>query len=733
MISRYLLSVSAALLAGTVANAATITPVTPTKSNGCYQISTAEELYGFAEIVNGKDETAKDESACGKLLKDIVVNTGVLDSEGYLNDENAANFVPWNPIDRFSGTFDGNGHVIAGLYRDVSDEADARDVGFIRNLVATPDGKTVIKNLGIVDSYFAVRSLYAGEIVGIFAANVVDSDGTDGEESYAKILNCFNQSSGNYGGRSFINDLFYWVDKHVTLTIENCYNTQGKEFFNTDKGTVIVKNSFILGSKESPEKQGIKTATEVQFANGAVASALHNGIDGSVWGQDVGTDAYPNFSGKVKNSAAARYSVTFHTFKGDPATYFDKYISGFNTALPETVEKENAVFFGWYSNSAFDGEPDTLIADTVKGNLEYWAKLKNRYKIYFHSNGGKYKDTWSADLINQVYFEDSVYTYIEGARARLPYALVSREGHIFLSWYDNEELTGAPVDSIVETDVGEKHFYASWYKMSKPELDIADNCYVISDKAELFGFAAMVRGTYGDGEGAKPGLCGKLTKDIVVNENVLKRNGTLDSSRISAFMEWYPITDFSGMFDGQGHKISGLYGSPLFGYISAGESEKPVVIRNVTVDDSYGDGSGLVGSVGDSSILSMDNCHYSGYVHSWSDIVTGGLIRRAFGYINMSNSSFEGTIYADAVTFVGGLIGESLTHLVLVQSYMKGSVELLNTMKDDYYRLYGAGSLVGHLTGHAIIANNYSITDFTGEKTMRGHAGGQQGAGRFHE
>ena len=175
MISRYLLSVSAALLAGTAAIAASITPVTPTQLNGCYQISTAEELYGFAEIVNGKDETAKDESACGKLLKDIVVNTGVLDSEGYLNDENAANFVPWNPIDRFSGTFDGNGHVIAGLYRDVSDEADARDVGFIRNLVATPDGKTVIKNLGIVDSYFAVRSLYAGEIVGIFAANVVDA------------------------------------------------------------------------------------------------------------------------------------------------------------------------------------------------------------------------------------------------------------------------------------------------------------------------------------------------------------------------------------------------------------------------------------------------------------------------------------------------------------------------------------------------------------------------------
>ena len=463
MTSRFLFSISAAFLAGTAATAATITPTMPTLSDGCYQISTAAELYGFAAIVNGTDGFTKNKSACGKLNKNIVVNRSVLDSDGELNDANVANFIPWNPLDSFSGTFDGNGLLISGLYRDVSNEADAQDVGFIRNLVGTPDGETVIKNLGIVDSYFAVRSLYADETVGIFAVRVVDSDATDGKDSHVKILNCFNQSSGNYGSGLFINVLLYGVDEHVSVAMENCYNTRDNNLFSRNDGTITVKNSFVLGSKELQEKDGVKTATKVQFANGTVAFALHEGTDGSIWGQNVGTNDYPNFSGELKNSSAARYSVTFHTFVGDTASYFDNYISGFNTALPAPVEKENAVFYGWYSNFAFDGNPDTLITDTTKGNLEYWAKIKNRYTIYFHCGSGKFNGNWSAgNLIDDVSFEDTIFTYIEGAQASLPYTGLSNEGYVFSGWYDNEELTGVPVDSIVGTDVGDKHFYASW-------------------------------------------------------------------------------------------------------------------------------------------------------------------------------------------------------------------------------------------------------------------------------
>ena len=737
MTSRFSFVISAALLAGTAATAATITPQQPTLSDGCYQISSAEELYGFAAIVNGTDGFAKNKSACGKLLKDIVVNTDVLYASGSLKDENAASFVPWNPIDSFAGTFDGNafdgnGHTIAGLYRDVSDEDDAKDVGFIRTLVGNPDGETVIKNLGIIDSYFAVKSLYVDEVVGIFAAKVVDSDASDDKDSHVKILNCFNMSSGNYGGSRFINHLLYEIDERVSVTIENCYNVRGEKIHGLNYGSLVVKNSFVLGSNELDEKGGIKTANETQFENGTVARALHEGTDGSIWGQDVGTDDYPNFSGEIKNSAASRYSVTFHTFNGDTASYFDSYISGFNTALPDTVEKENTVFFGWYDNSAFDGNPYKVIKDTAKGNLEYWAKLKNRFNIYFHCGEGRFDGDWNtSSLISEISREDTIFNYIEGAQASLPYAGLLRDGYVFAGWYDNEELSGTPVDSLRATDVGDKHFYASWFKMSQPQLDAADNCYAISDKAELYGFAAMVRGTYDDDHDAQRGLCGKLTKDIVVNENVLKRDGTLDESRMSTFMRWYTISAFSGTFDGQGHRISGLYGSSLFGSIYAGDDGKPVVIRNLKVNDSYARTSGLVSYVGDSTILSMDNCHYSGYIYGWSDNSAGGLINRSYGYINMFNSSFEGIVFSDGLMFVGGLVGDSYVNTVLVQNSMKGTIELVNTEKTSgdftYDRLYGAGTLVGHLTGHALIANNYSITDFVGEKP-RGLAGGLLGS-----
>jgi uncharacterized repeat protein (TIGR02543 family) len=118
----------------------------------------------------------------------------------------------------------------------------------------------------------------------------------------------------------------------------------------------------------------------------------------------------------------------------------------------------------------------------------------------------------------------------------------------------------------------------------------------------------------------------------------------------------------------------------------------------------------------------MDNCHYSGYVDG-GNMGVGGLVGNSYGYINMFNSSFEGIVFCYGRMFVGGLVGQSFINLVLVQNYMKGRI--VNETPEDATssRLYGAGSLVGHMTGHGFIANNYSIVDFTGEAS-KGQAGG---------
>ena len=93
----WVLALAAAAFAG-----AAITPETPSKdADGCYAISTAEELFGFADIVN----TSATHDECGKLTANIIVNKP--------GQEDGT--VKWEPISFFSGSFDGQGHTIEGL------------------------------------------------------------------------------------------------------------------------------------------------------------------------------------------------------------------------------------------------------------------------------------------------------------------------------------------------------------------------------------------------------------------------------------------------------------------------------------------------------------------------------------------------------------------------------------------------------------------------------------------
>ena len=213
-----ILALGGILFATISANAIIITPTAPVLSDGCYEISNEAELYGFAAIVNGTDGFLRNKAACGKLTKNIVVNSDVLNS--YDDDELSAEFASWNPLDTFAGTFDGNGHTISGLFQNVTQDADAQDVGFIRVLVANPETPTVIKNLGIVDSYFEMKS-HTGVGAAVFAVDVIDSDLEDGKDSYAKILNCYNQSQVYAKGYGKDANIVQRIGEHVVLTMEN--------------------------------------------------------------------------------------------------------------------------------------------------------------------------------------------------------------------------------------------------------------------------------------------------------------------------------------------------------------------------------------------------------------------------------------------------------------------------------------------------------------------------------
>jgi hypothetical protein len=126
-----------------------------------YRISTAEQLAGLADLF--PPNATATQNFDGKtiiLMNDIMLND-ITDWENWGTNPPAN---VWTPIATgvvaarwFQGTFDGNGHIISGIY--ISNTTDYQGL-FGR----TQSNKTVIKNLGITKSYIKGGN-YSGGIV----------------------------------------------------------------------------------------------------------------------------------------------------------------------------------------------------------------------------------------------------------------------------------------------------------------------------------------------------------------------------------------------------------------------------------------------------------------------------------------------------------------------------------------------------------------------------------------
>ncbi len=187
-----------------------ITPTIPALVDGCYEIGNADELYGFAAVVNGTDSTSAKPSACGKLTADIVVNERLIIDGNYIN-ERGRRLAEWTPINDFEGIFDGQNHIISGLY-NYQPKGDS--VGFFNHTgKQSITNKVEIKNLGFKDSYvkgitvggFVGRAHSSIEISNSFFEGLIEGDYTSGFIGHASE---FNSSS----------------KQKALLSIKNCHN-----------------------------------------------------------------------------------------------------------------------------------------------------------------------------------------------------------------------------------------------------------------------------------------------------------------------------------------------------------------------------------------------------------------------------------------------------------------------------------------------------------------------------
>ncbi len=211
---------------------------------GYYAISNASNLMWFAKQVNEGNTSLN-----AVLTENIVVNSGdVLNCNGTKGE----GWIDWTPIgdaesNRYTGTFDGNGKTISGLYFNDSSQDY---VGLFGGLESG-----TINNVGIVNSYMNGQN-YVGGICGSNLSGTI-------QDCYTMSMVCGTEEIGGI-----------------------CGNNQGS-----------LQNCYYLGENETDNHEGTTYKTADAFASGEVAYLLNGSTsEGTLlWGQNLKADAYPVF------------------------------------------------------------------------------------------------------------------------------------------------------------------------------------------------------------------------------------------------------------------------------------------------------------------------------------------------------------------------------------------------------------------------------------------------------
>lgn len=180
-----------------------------------YEIHNLDELLEFVRIVNSGRKKIN-----GRLVNDIVVNDiewDIAETGDLLYVKNADGINVWNPIKEYSGIFDGDGHVISGLYM--------RDAGLFKKLSGAE-----IRNVGIENSiaYNTGMFAYRAETTNFF--------------------NCHTAGKINQGCGFVLcsTDNYQLQETDTACIFSNCYNTADIYYANAGITCFIGKGLLVM-------------------------------------------------------------------------------------------------------------------------------------------------------------------------------------------------------------------------------------------------------------------------------------------------------------------------------------------------------------------------------------------------------------------------------------------------------------------------------------------------------
>jgi len=560
-----------------------------------FVINTPEELLGFGQFTQqgyGNRFTGKTV----RLGKDIIFNDGK--ASDYAKEEPLNE---WVPIYNFTGTFDGYGHTISGLYAYGQENAKT-GTGFF----SYGREMTVIKNLKLVNSYFKTDNIYGmGAIVG-------RGGGT--------IYNVYADAILESKEESSIGGIFGFATRQP-VTIDNCWSdceitTSGRRV-----GGILGNGN---GRTDVTIKHCLNTGTLTRTFKNIPAdhsnrklSSLFGGIIGGTGG------------GNKENGYTGSFLIE----------------DCFNTGLIRSEKESDGLggVVGTATGNQEDGTPTVIV--------------KNSYCTKDSCDKAIGAQNVEAVVLDVGRLEDRMVT---GAAA---YFYTSLDFKHWVAMDGKTPMLQTFADGNGKTvAVGGERIDTSWFVAGK-------NDFTITTKNQLYGFMML---SYGGQKFTNMKV--RLGADIVANEGSAAdwAAGTQKPER-----EWEPIYNFQGTFDGQGYRISGLYGVATgvhenrTGLGMFNESRSTCAIKNFTLcnsyfESTYANGLGAISARGGGL---FENLHISNDVYLKNKLCgsVGGVLGMATRATKIENCWSEANIQS-AGAGIGGIVGNGNAQTVTIKN-----------------------------------------------------------------
>lgn len=578
----------------------------PSISEGVYQINSGEKLAWFSNAVNSGNTTIK-----GILTADIVLN-----SSGSLANE-------WVPIgtesNPFSGTFDGNGYTISGLYVNSS----SYGVGLFGYAVYSNDGTSedvsAEYNIGTID--YNIQNVVITDSSVSGAQNV---GGIIGYASYIGLLNC-SYSGSVSGTENSVGGLVGWAC--ASSVISQCHSSGTVSGHQRVGGAV----GYCSGNAVVAKCYGDSAVTGYKNVGGLVgtlsAASLRGGFFlGSVSANDragglVGYSAFGSMKGA--------YTLAPITNTGTG--------SNFGGAVGVTYGGDYTSLFYSYETAGFDG-PEGLGRTSTEIKARDFVKEINRVSAYFcydytSINNGYPVLTWM--LQTDVWAGDQTMPQTNSSGTYL----ISKPSE--LAWFAglvNGTLSGIAQNSAANAVVTDNLLF---------NIDVNDDSMSRNAWTPIGTSESPYTGTF---NGAGYNIAGiYTTTDAGTNGTYVGLFGYVGAGSISG------VVLIDGLICGK-ENVGGVVG-----FLTGGSVTNCLCNSEVQGDKAVG---GLVGNLGSSSstittsamIGTVVGTNVSGEA-SFSQNV-GGLV----GYSNkgvVTKSFSAAHINATVARFVGGIMGNN--------------------------------------------------------------------------